>query len=84
MPSSPSLDMLTKLMGVAGVLLIVAGVLAIGYQQISYTTREKVLDLGPLEATTESRKVVPVPPLIGIAIVAGGVLMVLAARKRRR
>ena len=73
-----------KLMTIAGVLMIVAGVLAIGYQQISYTTREKVLDIGPLEATTESRKVIPVPPLIGIAIVAGGVLMVVAARKRRR
>lgn len=73
-----------KLMTVAGVLMIVAGVLAIAYQQISYTTREKVLDLGPLEATTESRKVIPVPPLIGIAVVAGGVLMVLAARKGKK
>jgi uncharacterized membrane protein HdeD (DUF308 family) len=76
--------MLTKLMALAGVLLIVAGVLALAYQQISYTTRETVLDLGPLEATTESRKTVPVPPLVGIAAVAGGVLLFIAARKRKR
>ena len=76
--------MLTKLMTVAGVLLVVAGVLALAYQQISYTRRETVVDLGPLEATTESRRVVPVPPIIGIAFVAGGVIMVLAARKRKR
>ena len=75
---------MTKLMTLAGVLLIVAGVLALAYQQISYTEREKVLDLGPLEATTESRKVIPVPPIIGIAVVAGGVILVLAARKRKR
>jgi uncharacterized membrane protein HdeD (DUF308 family) len=76
--------MLTKLMALAGVLLIVAGVLALAYQQISYTTRETVLDLGPLEATTESRKTVPLPPLVGIAAVAGGVLLFIAARKRKR
>ena len=76
--------MLTRLMTFAGVLVIVAGVLALAYQQLSYTTRETVLDIGPLEATTESRKVIPLPPLIGVAIVAGGVILVLAARKRKR
>ena len=76
--------MLTKLMAVAGVLLIVAGVLALAYQQISYTTREKVLDLGPLEATTESRRIIPLPPIIGVAVIAGGVILVLAARKQKR
>jgi uncharacterized membrane protein HdeD (DUF308 family) len=75
--------MLTKLMALAGVLLIVAGVLALAYQRISYTTRETVLDIGPLEATTETRKTVPVPPLVGIAAVGGGVIMLIAARKRR-
>ena len=76
--------MLTKLMAVTGVILIVAGVLALAYQQISYTTRETVLDLGPLEATTESRKVIPLPPIIGVAVVTSGVVFLLAARKRKR
>ena len=70
-------------MAFAGVLVIVAGVLALAYQQVWYTTRETVLDIGPLEATTESRKVIPLPPLIGVAIIAGGVILVLAARKRK-
>ena len=70
-------------MALAGVLLIVAGVLALAYQRISYTTRETVLDIGPLEATTETRKAVPVSPLLGIAAVGGGVIMLIAARKRR-
>ena len=75
--------MLTKLMALAGVLLIVAGVLALAYQQISYTTRDTVIDIGPLEATTETRKTVPLPPLIGVAVITGGVILILAARKRR-
>jgi uncharacterized membrane protein HdeD (DUF308 family) len=72
-----------KLTAIAGILLIVGGVLALAYQQISYTTREKVLDIGPLEATTESRRTVPLPPLVGIAAVAGGVVLLVVARKRR-
>jgi hypothetical protein len=76
--------MLTKLMAVAGVLLIVAGIFALAYQQISYTSRETVLDLGPLEATTETRKTVPLPPIIGGAAVVAGVVFLVAARKRPR
>lgn len=75
--------MLTKLMLVTGVLLIVAGVMALAYQQISYTTREKVLDVGPFEATTESRKTIPLPPLVGIAAIGAGVVFIVGARKRR-
>jgi hypothetical protein len=76
--------MLTKLMVVTGVLLIVAGVLALAYQQISYTTRETVLDIGPFEATTENRKTIPLPPLVGIATIGAGVGFIVAARKRPR
>ena len=78
-----SAAMLTKLMALAGVLLIVAGALALVYQQFSYTTRETVLDIGPVEATAERRRTVPLPPLVGIAAVAGGIIFIIAARKRR-
>jgi hypothetical protein len=69
-------------MALAGILLIVAGLLALAYQQISYTTREKVLDIGPLEATRESRKTIPLSPLVGGAAVVGGVLLLIVGRKR--
>jgi hypothetical protein len=58
------------------------GLLALAYQQISYTTREKVLDIGPLEATTESRKTLPLPPIVGIAAVAGGIALLVVGRRR--
>jgi hypothetical protein len=61
----------------------VFGVVALAMGGISYTTREKVVDLGPIEATAERDRNVPLSPIAGIAAVAGGVaLVVVGARKR--
>ena len=46
---------------VLGVLLIVLGVISLAYQGITYTTRKKVVDLGPIQATTEQHKTIPCP-----------------------
>jgi uncharacterized membrane protein len=65
-----------------GVILIVLGIVALAYQGITYTTREKVLDIGPLEATAEKQKTIPLPPIVGgLALVGGIVLVATAARK---
>jgi len=65
-----------------GILLIVAGVLALVYQGITYTTRENVFKLGPIEANKETRKTIPLPPVIGgVALVAGIALVVAGGRK---
>lgn len=59
------------------VILIVTGVVAFVYQGITYTTREKVVDLGPLQMTAEKTRTIPLPPIIGgIALLAGIVLLV--------
>jgi uncharacterized membrane protein HdeD (DUF308 family) len=65
-----------------GVALIIIGVLALAYQGITYTTREKVIDLGPLEASVERKRSIPLPPIVGVVALAGGVvLVVVGARK---
>ena len=65
-----------------GVALIILGVLAFVYQGITYTTREKVLEIGPLTATKETKKTIPLPPVLGGLALAGGiVLLAVAARK---
>ena len=69
-----------KLIGIA---LIVAGILALALGRINYTTREKVLDIGPIEATTEKHKSIPLSPLVGIVAVVGGIA-VLAVGSRTR
>jgi uncharacterized membrane protein YidH (DUF202 family) len=70
-------------MKVVGILLIVLGVIALAYGGISYTREEKVLDIGPLEATAERRETIPLPPVLGaLALVGGIVLMIAGSRKR--
>jgi len=66
---------------ILAVILIAAGVLVLAYQGITYTTREKVVDLGPLQMTAEKTKTFPLPPIFGgIALVGGIVLLVVGKR----
>jgi hypothetical protein len=68
---------------IAGVILIVLGAAALVYQGITYTSRETVLDIGPIHATADRQKTVPLPPILGLIAVAGGVaLLVVGARSR--
>lgn len=67
---------------IVGVILIVAGGLALFYRGIPYTSRDVVVDVGPITATAESEKTWPVPPILGGLAIAGGiVLIVVGARK---
>jgi hypothetical protein len=70
-------------MKLVGIVLIVVGIAALAMGGFSYTTREKVLDLGPIQATTEKQHSIPLSPLVGIAALVGGIA-VLAAGSRRR
>jgi uncharacterized membrane protein HdeD (DUF308 family) len=65
-----------------GVVLIVIGALALAYQGITYTTREKIIDVGPLKASVEKRKTIPLPPVLGAVALAAGVILVVVASKR--
>jgi hypothetical protein len=64
-----------------GVLLIVLGALALAYQGFSYTKHEKVIDIGPIEASADTKKHVTIPPIIGGAVLVAGLVMVVASRK---
>ena len=61
-----------------GVVLIVLGVAALAYQGITYTSRDTVVDIGPLHATAEREHTLPLSPLLGIAAIAGGAVMLYA------
>jgi hypothetical protein len=70
-------------MKLVGVLLIVLGVVSLAYGGITYTRREKVLDIGPIEATAERQRTIPLPPILGAAALAGGIgLLVIGSRKK--
>jgi hypothetical protein len=66
-----------------GIVLIVLGAIALAYQGITYTTNEKVVDLGPLKVEAKKEKTIPLPPVLGgVAIVVGLVLLIASSRGR--
>ncbi len=67
---------------VIGIALLVLGVAALAYQGITYTTREKVIDLGPISASVEKKKTIPLPPILGALALVGGVVLVAVAARR--
>jgi uncharacterized membrane protein YidH (DUF202 family) len=69
-------------MRIAGIVLIVFGVLALAYGGFAYTQREQIIDVGPIEATVERERRVPLPPILGVASLIGGVLLLMAAGRR--
>jgi uncharacterized membrane protein len=65
-----------------GIILIVIGIVALAYQGITYTTRDKVIDIGPIHLTAEKTKTLPLPPIVGgVALVGGIALLVLGNKK---
>jgi hypothetical protein len=71
-----------KSMSIAGIVLIVLGVGALAYQGITYTSRETVIDIGPIHATADRERTIPLPPVVGGLAVAGGIaLLVMGGRK---
>jgi hypothetical protein len=68
---------------IAGIVLIVLGLLALAYQGFTYTRRETVIDVGPIHATADKKETVPIPPIVGALAVAGGIALVFAGSKRK-
>lgn len=67
----------------AGILLVVLGALALAYQGINYTRREKVIDLGPIHATEDVHKHIPIPPILGGLALVGGIVLLVSGPKQK-
>ena len=68
---------------IVGVILIVLGAVSLAYQGITYTSQEKVVDLGPLKVEAKKEKTIPLPPLLGALLLVGGVVLVAVSARRR-
>ena len=64
-----------------GVILIVLGVVALAWGGFAYTTKEKVVDIGPIHATRDETHNVSLPPVAGAAALIGGIFLLVAGRK---
>jgi hypothetical protein len=71
-----------RAIAMVGIVLIVIGAVVLAYQGITYTTREKVLEVGPVEVRKETQKTIPLPPLLGGVALAGGIILVLVGARR--
>lgn len=63
------------------ILLIALGIAAFTYQGITYKTREKAMDLGPVQVTTERTKNIPISPIVGVIALVGGIVLLTRNNK---
>jgi hypothetical protein len=66
---------------IVAIVLIAIGIVAFGYQGVTYTTREKVVDVGPLTVTAEKTRTFPLPPILGAIALASGIGLLVVERK---
>ena len=71
-----------KTITLLGIVLIVLGLAALAYQGFTYTTRETVIDIGPIKATADRERTIPLPPILGIVAVAGGIALMIAGSRK--
>jgi hypothetical protein len=64
-----------------GVVLIAVGVVSLAYQGITYTSSEKIIDIGSIEASVDTEKTIPLSPIMGAVAIAGGLGLVVLGRK---
>lgn len=67
---------------IIGLILIVLGIGALAYQGITYTTREKIFDIGSIQASADVQKTVPLSPILGGLSLVGGIVLVVIGRKK--
>jgi uncharacterized membrane protein HdeD (DUF308 family) len=68
---------------VIGIILIVIGIVALAWQGISYTTTERVVDLGPLKVEAQKERTIPLPPILGVLALVGGIVLVAVGTRSR-
>jgi hypothetical protein len=72
---------LMKPVYIIAIVLIVFGVLGLGYSGFSYTRRERVVDIGPIKADADVKHTVYIAPVVGLASLVGGIVLLLVNRR---
>ena len=67
---------------IIAIILIALGIAVLAYQGITYTTRENVVDLGPIKVTAEKTKTIPLTPIVGAIVIVGGIVLLVMGMKK--
>jgi hypothetical protein len=70
-----------KALGLIGILLIVVGAVSLIWGGITYTQHEDVIELGNVDVEAETEESIPLPPVLGVVALGGGILLLVASRK---
>jgi hypothetical protein len=68
---------------IVGIVLTILGIISFAYQGITYTTHKKVLDIGPVQASTTEHKTIPVSPVLGAILLVGGIVLIAVGSKKQ-
>ena len=71
-----------SIINLAGVLLIIFGIIVLGYQGMTYTKKDKIAEIGDVQITTNTQKTIYFPPVVGGLSLVAGVILILAGRKK--
>ena len=72
-----------KIITIVGILLTAIGVISLICQGVPFTTREKVVQFGPVQAYREKKRTIPLPPVIGVLAIAGGILLIVTGVRKK-
>jgi drug/metabolite transporter (DMT)-like permease len=67
---------------IVGVVLIILGIAGLAFGGFSFTHREKVIDLGPIQASADKKESLPIPPILGALALVGGVVLLATSARR--
>jgi hypothetical protein len=67
---------------IIGIVLIVVGIGALAYKGITYTTRENIIDMGPMHVSADTQETIPLSPILGGLALVGGVILVVIGRRK--
>lgn len=68
---------------IVGIALIVLGIVTLAWGGVFWTNRDTVLDVGPLEVTTQEREGVRLPPVVGVLSLVGGIMLLVVPMRRK-
>jgi uncharacterized membrane protein YidH (DUF202 family) len=68
---------------IVGALLVVVGLVSLLLGGFRWSQEKTVVDIGPIEATTTEHKTLPIPPVVGVLALVGGIVVLVVPTRRR-